>query len=87
MAAPLFAAAMGYISGMRLRTRKAIGTAATLLWITIYSLVMMAVGAALIVGRGVALELPFYIIAGLGWVPVEMLIIRWMSKPDPEDVA
>jgi Protein of unknown function (DUF2842) len=72
---------------MKLRTRKAIGTAVTLLWITLYSLVMMAVGAILIVGRGVALELPFYILAGLGWVPVEMLIIRWMSKPDPEDVA
>ncbi len=72
---------------MKLRTRKAIGTVATLLWITCYSLVMMAVGAVLIVGRGVALELPFYIIAGLGWVPVEMLIIRWMSRPDPDEAA
>jgi Protein of unknown function (DUF2842) len=70
---------------MKLRTRKAIGIVATLIWITVYALVMMAVGAILVVGRGVALELPFYAIAGLGWVPVEMLIVRWMSRPDPED--
>jgi hypothetical protein len=67
---------------MKLRTRKAIGTILTVTWITVYSLIMMAVGAILVVGRGIALELPFYIIAGLGWVPVEMWIIRWMSKPD-----
>jgi Protein of unknown function (DUF2842) len=52
-------------------------------WIVVYSLVMMAVGGILVVGRGMALELPFYIIAGLGWVPVEMWIIRFMSRPDP----
>jgi hypothetical protein len=69
---------------MKLRTRKAIGTALTVLWLTFYCLVMMAVGAILVVGRGMKLELPFYIIAGLGWVPVEMWIIKWMSRPDPE---
>jgi hypothetical protein len=37
----------------------------------------------LVVGRGMVFELPFYILAGLGWLPVVMLIIRWMSKPDP----
>jgi hypothetical protein len=76
---------MVYPAGMKLRTRKAIGTALTVVWLTFYALVMMAVGAMLIVGRGVALELPFYVVAGLGWVPLEMLIIKWMSKPDPED--
>jgi Protein of unknown function (DUF2842) len=68
---------------MKLRTRKAIGTVLTVVWITVYCLIMMAVGGIMVLGRGIALELPFYIIAGLGWVPVEMLIIRWMSKPDP----
>jgi hypothetical protein len=67
---------------MKLRTRKAIGTVLTVVWITVYCLIMMAVGGIMVLGRGIALELPFYIIAGLGWVPVEMLIIRWMSKPD-----
>ena len=67
---------------MNIRTRKAIGTIATVIWLIVYSLVMMAVGGILVIGRGVALELPFYILAGLGWLPLEMWIIKWMSKPD-----
>ena len=68
---------------MNIRRRKAIGTAATVLFIIAYALVMMAVGGHLVVGRGIAYELPFYILAGAGWLPVVMAIIRWMSKPDP----
>ena len=68
---------------MTMRTRKAIGTIATVAFLIAYALVMMAVGGILVVGRGMAFELPFYILAGLGWLPVVMLIIRWMSKPDP----
>jgi Protein of unknown function (DUF2842) len=71
-----------YIAAMKLRTRKAIGTALTVVWITVYCLIVGAVGAILVLGRGVALELPFYVVAGLGWVPVEMWIIKWMSRPD-----
>lgn len=68
---------------MKLRSRKLYGTIATVLFLVIYSLVAMAIGGMIIVGRGVPLELPFYILAGLGWLPVAMWIIRWMSKPDP----
>ncbi len=72
---------------MKLRARKALGTFLTIVWMTVYSLVMMAVGGILVIGRGMVLELPFYIIAGLGWVPVEMWIIKFMSRPDPEQSA
>ena len=68
---------------MTMRTRKAIGTIATVAFLIAYALVMMAVGGMLVVGRGMVFELPFYILAGLGWLPVVMAIIRWMSKPDP----
>ena len=68
---------------MTLRTRKAIGTIATVTFLIAYALVMMAVGGMLVVGRGMAFEFPFYLVAGLGWLPVVMAIIRWMSKPDP----
>jgi hypothetical protein len=68
---------------MKIRARKALGTFLTVIWIVVYSLVMMAVGGILVIGRGMALELPFYIIAGLAWVPVEMWIIKFMSRPDP----
>lgn len=67
---------------MTQRTRKAIGTIATVAFIIVYALVMMAVGGILVVGRGMAFELPFYIVAGAGWMPVVMALIRWMSKPD-----
>jgi len=67
---------------MNIRSRKAIGTIATVLFIVAYALVMMAVGGMLVVGRGIAFELPFYVVAGAGWLPVVMALIRWMSKPD-----
>jgi len=67
---------------MKQRSRKALGTIATVLFIIVYALVMMAVGGIWVVGRGMAFELPFYILAGAGWMPVVMAIIRWMSKPD-----
>lgn len=67
---------------MNIRSRKAIGTIATVLFIVAYALVMMAVGGMLVVGRGMAFELPFYAVAGAGWLPVVMALIRWMSKPD-----
>ena len=67
---------------MKQRSRKAIGTFATVLFIIAYALVMMAVGGVWVVGRGMVVELPFYILAGAGWIPVVMAIIRWMSKPD-----
>ena len=67
---------------MNIRTRKAIGTMATVAFLVVYALVMMAVGGVLVVGRGMVFELPFYIVAGAGWMPVVMAIIRWMSKPD-----
>ena len=67
---------------MTLRARKLVGTIGTVVLLIIYELVAAMIGGLLVVGRGVPLELPFYLIAGLGWLPVAMWIIRWMSKPD-----
>lgn len=67
---------------MKLRTRKAIGTISTVMFIIIYALIVGAFGGLLVVGRGIVFELPFYALAGLGWLPFVMAIIRWMSKPD-----
>ncbi|MBL8791872.1 MAG: DUF2842 domain-containing protein [Rhizobiales bacterium] len=68
---------------MNIRTRKFIGTFATFFWIVIYALVAMAIGGEFVVGHGMWIELPFYILAGFAWLPVAMVIIKWMSKPDP----
>jgi Protein of unknown function (DUF2842) len=77
-----FFSAWRYVTTMELRMRKLIGTIATVTFLIVYALIAMMVGGILIVGRGVPLELPFYIIAGIGWLPVAMVIIKWMSKPD-----
>ena len=68
---------------MTQRTRKAIGTVSVVAFIIVYSLVMMAVGGEWAVGRGLVVELVFYAVAGLLWLPVVMAIIRWMVRPDP----
>ena len=68
---------------MTIRTRKLIGTFATVVWIALYALVAMAIGGQFVVGSGVLAELAFYAVAGMGWVPVAMIIIKWMSRPVP----
>ncbi len=66
---------------MRLRTRKFVGILLTVTWVSSYALVLMALGSVFILGNGMAAELAFYVIGGLGWLPIEMVIIRWMSRP------
>lgn len=67
---------------MKQRTRKAIGTLATVLFMTVYSLAAMALGGHFAVGKGMAVELGYFVIAGLLWIPAVIAIIRWMVKPD-----
>lgn len=67
---------------MTQRSRKALGTFLTVVFLTLYALVMMAVGGLLVVGRGMLLELPFYVVAGISWLPPVMWLIRWMARPD-----
>jgi hypothetical protein len=67
---------------MKMRTRKLVGTIATVLWLLVYALVVMALGGKYVVGSGLAAELPFFVVAGVAWLPVAMMVIRWMSRPD-----
>lgn len=68
---------------MRQRTRKAIGTVATVLFLIVYSLIAMAIGGNYVVGSGLIPELLYFMVAGALWLPVIMALIRWMAKPDP----
>jgi hypothetical protein len=72
---------------MKMRTRKLIGTIASVLWIAFYALFVMALGGAFIVGRGGVVEFLFFAVAGVAWLPVAMAIIRWMSRPDPPEAS
>jgi hypothetical protein len=68
---------------MNIRTRKAIGTVGTVLWLILYALIAMSIGGQYVVGSGIVTELLFYVVAGVAWIPVAMLIIKWMTRPDP----
>lgn len=67
---------------MSLRTRKLVGTILTVLFMTVYALIVMAIGGIYVVGSGFFIELPFYVLGGVAWLPVVMWIIKWMVKPD-----
>ena len=69
---------------MKIRQRKFIGIAATIVFLVVYALAAMAVGGQFVVGYGPVIELPAFILLGVGWIPVAMILIRWMSKPDSE---
>jgi len=67
---------------MKQKTRKLIGIFATVGFLTLYSLAAMAIGGDVAVGRSSLVEVGYYFLAGIAWVPPVMGIIRWMSRPD-----
>lgn len=66
---------------MILRQRKFIGMVAIVTFLIVYCLIAMAIGGMVAVGLPRLLEIGFFIIAGIAWLPVVMMIIRWMSRP------
>ena len=69
-------------AGLTLRQRKLAGIFACIAFLTVYCLVVMALAAELVVGAHGLVEFTFFVLAGFAWLPVVMLIIRWMSRPD-----
>ncbi len=66
---------------MTLRQRKFIGMVAIVAFLIVYCLIAMAIGGMVAVGLPLPLEIGFFVLAGIGWLPVVMVIIRWMSRP------
>ncbi len=69
---------------MKVRQRKFVGLVATIAFLVVYALIAMAIGGQYVVGHGAAVELPAFILLGIGWIPISMILIRWMSRPDTE---
>jgi hypothetical protein len=69
---------------MKIRQRKFVGFVATISFLVVYALIAMAIGGQYVVGSGAAIELAAFILLGIGWIPVAMVLIRWMSRPDTE---
>ena len=68
---------------MKMRTRKLIGTVVLLVYLSVYAVVAAAVAMLLQVNASKLVEIAYYVVAGLAWVPPAMIVIWWMQKPDP----
>jgi hypothetical protein len=66
---------------MHIRTRKLLGGVLILAVLVVYSLIAMVVGARVAIGWPEPGRTAFYAVAGLLWLPIVMVIIRWMARP------
>ncbi len=71
-----------YLTGMKIRTRKFIGVFGGIIYLFLYSLVAMAVGAAFFIDSHGGVQFIYFVVAGVLWLPGMMAIIRWMSRPN-----
>ena len=67
---------------MSIRLRKLIGAIALIGLVTIWALIAMALAQFPVIKGSHAIEVAYYVIAGLGWVLPAMPLIRWMTRPD-----
>ena len=67
---------------MKMRTRKLVGTILLLVFITIYSLLALAAAIVLQVNASKLVEVIYYIVAGLAWLPPAAWLIWWMQRAD-----
>jgi peptidoglycan/LPS O-acetylase OafA/YrhL len=68
---------------MQQRQRKLAGTIALLILIGVYATLALAVAVVLQVqNANKAVELIYYVVAGLLWVLPAAVLIKWMQKPD-----
>jgi Protein of unknown function (DUF2842) len=67
---------------MRPRIRKLIGTVALFALVIVWSLLAMALAQVVLVRSNGALDFAYYLVAGLGWVPLAMLLVSWMSRDE-----
>jgi hypothetical protein len=66
---------------MHIRTRKFIGGFLILAVLVVYSLLAMVVGAAVAIEWPEPGRIAFYGLAGVLWLPLVMVIVRWMVRP------
>lgn len=67
---------------MTLRTRKLVGAIALLVFLAIYALAAMMAAIVLQVSASKVVELIYYPVAGLLWLPPAMWLVKWMQRPD-----
>jgi Protein of unknown function (DUF2842) len=64
------------------RLRKLVGAILLIALVVTWALLAMALAQSAVVKANGLIEVIYYVVAGLGWVPPAMPLIRWMSRPD-----
>ena len=62
--------------------RKLAGTISLFALLIVYSLLVMVFATSTLPAAGGIIVTLFYVVAGIGWVPIAMLIVSWMYKRD-----
>jgi Protein of unknown function (DUF2842) len=57
-----------------------IGAVALVAFLALYAMLVLAAAIVLQVSDSKLVEIAFYPLAGLLWLPVAMVIVRWMAK-------
>ena len=64
---------------MPVRLRKLIGAVALIVLVVSWALVAMGLAQLPAIKANGVIEVVYYVVAGLGWVPLAMLLVKWMS--------
>ncbi len=65
------------------RSRKFVGTIATIVFVSVYALVAMAMAQSRVIQEAPGvLQGAYYVVLGLAWILPLMPLIRWMERPD-----
>ncbi len=63
--------------------RKLVGAVLLVVFVPLYALVAMTIGAAKLPGTSTLVQTLYFAVAGLIWVVPAGIIIKWMQRPDP----
>jgi hypothetical protein len=71
---------------MTQRTRKLVGTIAIITFVMLYGPVAMAIADSRIMAAPHFIQVISYAVLGLAWIIPVMPVIRWMQRPDPDNI-
>ncbi|GAK44099.1 conserved protein [Tepidicaulis marinus] len=69
-------------SRLPMRLRKLIGTFLLMAWIIAYTVLAVTLGTASFFPQHVAVQLVYYVVAGIAWIFPVRYLLAWMQKPD-----
>lgn len=67
---------------MGIRSRKLVGTVALTLFLIVYCLIAMSIGAGRVTEASTVVQVLYFLVAGLLWVVPAGVLVRWMQRPD-----